>query len=289
MKADADLNVSFIMTYKLNQDCLENEFALIRLNGGTHDHPSPLQALNRLRLITLGKGLSHQLKKNQNTQQLLIEEDHLITKVFRKASVLSDKKNDNSPVEPAVSDDEDSEPWVYRKKDRELEELDGFEYAMGYMARPFLKEQLGSYTHRLKETEESGVNHEHYVQDLSYGGLVQPSDEWIEIGDHLDSCFNWMHNTGADAEEIGFRIKRNVAGRTMRKLKDKFPGLPDHVLKSYTRKRISIRIRHMQKQVRERKVQKFKNARQNKLKKNENESRSAVTRKNEKKLTHFRN
>lgn len=57
----------FIMGYKLNQDFLENLFAMVRLNGGSHDHPTPLQALDRLRLIILGKSLTSQLKRNQNT------------------------------------------------------------------------------------------------------------------------------------------------------------------------------------------------------------------------------
>lgn len=294
--ANPEYNVSFIMTYKTNQDCIENEFALIRLNGGTHDHPSPLQALDRLKLITLGKGLTHQLKKNQNTQQVLVEEDHLITKVFRKANVISNTKKDSNKADDPTDDSEDEEvqPWMYQKKTRELEEADGLEYVMGYMARPHLKDQLGlgCYTHQIEDTEEAGINKENYVHDLSHGGLVQPSEKWLEVGDRLESCFNWMHNTGAQSEDVGFRRKNNVMSRTMKTLKKKFPHLPDSVLKSYARKRIAIRIRHMQKQIKEKKIQKFKNSKKNKVKSNltltDNERKSAVVRKNEKKLKHFR-
>lgn len=105
----------------------------------------------------------------------------------------------------------------------------------------------------------------------------------MDVGEQLESCFNWMHNTGANSKDVGFRRKEDVTSRTVKKLKNKFPNLPDHVLKSYARKRVAIRIRHMQKQVKEKKIQKFKNA------KKANKRESTVVRKNEKKLKHFRN
>jgi hypothetical protein len=45
--------VNYILTYKVNQDLLENFFSQIRGWGGT-THPSPLQCINRIKLIILG-------------------------------------------------------------------------------------------------------------------------------------------------------------------------------------------------------------------------------------------
>lgn len=75
--------ISFIMTYKLNQDLIENLFAVLRQNGGTHDHPAPLKALQRLRLVFLGKNLN-QLKSHQNTINNQVNEDFIMAKLFRK-------------------------------------------------------------------------------------------------------------------------------------------------------------------------------------------------------------
>jgi hypothetical protein len=45
--------ISYILTYKVNQDVLENLFSRIRCWGGT-DHPTPLRTISRLKLIILG-------------------------------------------------------------------------------------------------------------------------------------------------------------------------------------------------------------------------------------------
>lgn len=287
-----DMDQSFLMMYKVNQDCIENEFALVRLNGGTHDHPTPIQALERLRLMILGKGLTRQLKVNQNTQCILIEEDYLIAKVFRKINLSSEKGDENG----YESSDEEELPWEYEPKIRNLEESDGFEYAMGYIAKSQINErpEWGNHTYQLEHNCEPEMNKENYVQDLSHGGLIQPSDQWLEIGDQLDSCFNWMHNTGPEGDQIGFRNKQDVSKRTLQKLKKRFPHLSDQVLKNFARTRISIRVRHLKKQSQEKKLQKIKNRM---IKKREKQSakpdtsnvdeRCAIVSKNSKKLKHF--
>ncbi|CAI6358180.1 unnamed protein product [Macrosiphum euphorbiae] len=47
--------LKYILTSKVNQDALENLFSQLRTRGGLNDHPSPLNALYRLRMIILGK------------------------------------------------------------------------------------------------------------------------------------------------------------------------------------------------------------------------------------------
>lgn len=47
--------ISYIMTHKLNQDALENLCAQLRVKGGANDHPTPIDLLNRLRMLILGK------------------------------------------------------------------------------------------------------------------------------------------------------------------------------------------------------------------------------------------
>lgn len=47
--------VKYIITRRLNQDCLESFFGVIRSRGGLHDHPSPKEFTYRLRNCILGK------------------------------------------------------------------------------------------------------------------------------------------------------------------------------------------------------------------------------------------
>lgn len=48
-------DVRYILTFRLNQDLLENLFSQLRGKGGLNDKPPPLDALYKLRLIILGK------------------------------------------------------------------------------------------------------------------------------------------------------------------------------------------------------------------------------------------
>lgn len=47
--------VEYILTYRLNQDVLENFFGVIRSKCGLHDHPDPLEFKYRLRSYILGR------------------------------------------------------------------------------------------------------------------------------------------------------------------------------------------------------------------------------------------
>jgi len=54
--------LKYLLTSKINQDALENLFSQLRSRGGLNDHPSPLNALFRIRLIILGKKSWHSFK-----------------------------------------------------------------------------------------------------------------------------------------------------------------------------------------------------------------------------------
>jgi len=48
-----------LLTGKLTQDILENFFSLLRGIGGYNTHPGPVEAINRMRIILLGKDPEH--------------------------------------------------------------------------------------------------------------------------------------------------------------------------------------------------------------------------------------
>lgn len=47
-------NIEYVLTYRLNQDVLENFFGVIRSKGGLHDHPDRQEFKYRLRSYILG-------------------------------------------------------------------------------------------------------------------------------------------------------------------------------------------------------------------------------------------
>lgn len=56
LKEVSNGEIKYIMTDRINQDCLERFFGYLRnKGGGMHDHPSPLQLKYRLRSSILGQ------------------------------------------------------------------------------------------------------------------------------------------------------------------------------------------------------------------------------------------
>lgn len=49
----AEYNVQYLITYRLNQDVLENFFGVIRSKGGLYDHPDRLEFQYRMRSYIL--------------------------------------------------------------------------------------------------------------------------------------------------------------------------------------------------------------------------------------------
>jgi hypothetical protein len=51
------LRIRYIITRRLNQDCLENLFSQLRSKEGAYDHPTPIAVIYRLRMLILGRDL----------------------------------------------------------------------------------------------------------------------------------------------------------------------------------------------------------------------------------------
>lgn len=45
-------NFNYLLTHRLNQDCLENMFSQMRYRNGANDHPTPTECLNNLKHIS---------------------------------------------------------------------------------------------------------------------------------------------------------------------------------------------------------------------------------------------
>ena len=61
-------NMDFFLTTRVNQDCLENIFSSVRSMGGHGTHPTPIEAINRIRKLCLTKSV-HYILDNANVEQ----------------------------------------------------------------------------------------------------------------------------------------------------------------------------------------------------------------------------
>ena len=59
-----DGSLKYILTHRLNQDLLENLFSRLRGLGGANDHPGPVLAMRRLRILQLSKCVNAEILVN---------------------------------------------------------------------------------------------------------------------------------------------------------------------------------------------------------------------------------
>lgn len=274
--------ITYLLTYKLNQDVLESFFGQIRQKGGgPNNHPPPLDALNRMRLIILGRGLKNHLGVHGNSQQILLQEDFLITRIFkgqRKNNSAEDGESDDLLLDDTRLENNDwknDETKADTNMNKTLQEQDGFEYAMGFVAKKLKSSnpELGEFTYA-----STSEHNNSYVMNLSHGGLTRPKDDWLDSASLMDETFNRVHG-GKDT-----LLKVNSKATTLRVLKNEFPDKTDKELKAFINTKFNIRIRYMNKKISEEKYIKYKQKQAS-----QNKPRSGAERKNNDKIRQFRN
>lgn len=92
----SEFKIEYIATHKVNQDALENLFGQLRSRGGLNDHPTPLDVLNRLRLIILGRNSMSPSK--MNTTDRVQDEEYLVGKLIKTLQPRNKNKNAVQPL-----------------------------------------------------------------------------------------------------------------------------------------------------------------------------------------------
>ncbi|OXU21701.1 hypothetical protein TSAR_012429 [Trichomalopsis sarcophagae] len=101
-----NFEIEYLLTFRLNQDILENLFSYLRAMGAAHDHPSALDIKNRLRLYILGKYSTNLFSLGTNTEAVESEEkfiqvdDEIMTRIFFDGT---DKNNDDITVSTNIN------------------------------------------------------------------------------------------------------------------------------------------------------------------------------------------
>lgn len=204
--------VTFIATYKLNQDLLENLFAQARCKGGMNDRPTPLAVTQRIRLIILGKTPSVALARNTNTETDSTDE-------FLPTQKTAPAPDQTTGVEPEEVDEyltarvlrvADIVPVVNEQPDPDVlaaaaaagpvlqqddvlvhqQERGGFIYLLGRVAFKLKKSHphLGTHTYKLDNSLLPA-----FLGNLSYGGLTAPSEEFQQMGLVMEQAFLTWH------------------------------------------------------------------------------------------------
>lgn len=115
-----NFKITYILTNRLNQDVLENFFAIIRAMGRTHDHPSALEFEYRLKSYILGKHAAVILSRYKNAED---DNDKCLVGLSEGSKKCSQDKLSKDDAIPNLIKESDL-PAVEKCDDKSFETID---------------------------------------------------------------------------------------------------------------------------------------------------------------------
>ena len=267
----------YILTHRLNQDLLENFFSQIRTRGGLHDHPTPLQCMYRVRMIILGKNPGIVQANSNALDQSKTDGDSFLTATAMSRveecssvssleppeaqdsfltvtalNVLEDtedpegegEETDDASELPDNMEEETCEINLSEEEKNQKSEMqetmerDGLEYLAGWVAYKHKKVSwLGQPTR--EGANKSYAHLPSWVQQLSFGGLMQPSSEWLSAAEKMEDIFNKFHG------EKNICKGPNTVQRCVNKILVEITSVAKEVVQTFVLQRTRIRIKFL--------------------------------------------
>ena len=207
---------SYILTHRLNQDCLENFFARVRGAGGFQDHPSALEARHRVRLLLVGASAGEIATSNVSSAAMEDVSPGQISSDFL------------GQLSPAGSGTESSPQQDFNISCTEQEALN---YISGFVAHKM--------KHKLPAIASDSSSEHSWISRVSLGHLTHPSEEWFAICQHLKREFLAVCGEGVPPKSPFARLEQCIAAQDFYR--------PACVL--YMKVRLHARIKHMNKAI----------------------------------------
>jgi hypothetical protein len=241
-------NRSFFLQF---QDVLENFFSQIRTRGGLCDHPAPINCLNRIRYIILGRSSIHG-KQNLNTS---VDHDetgsYLVAEVIKIAHLDALKLNENNSTENEIISTDTLSDASSVETTQELTKTiegqiseDGIEYLSGWVAFKLRSKfpELGTKT-TSGQPDHAMLTKPTFVENISYHGLMKPSDKWLKSAQKIHKLFDKFH------PPKGFKSGPFIIKRLVNKIMSKHTTFCEPAVRTYVRQRIFARIKKLNNQL----------------------------------------
>ncbi|XP_035204443.1 uncharacterized protein LOC118179377 [Stegodyphus dumicola] len=125
--------------------------------------------------------------------------------------------------------------------------VEGFRYLAGYIAYRGRKydHSLGTPTEQLLHLPSD--EHVGWIETLSRGGLLVPSEEWLKKISQFEVVFVSEH--GKD----GLSRNNNIMQTMCKKIAQKFPDVHNEIIKIYVKTRTFIRLRYLNTEMKKKK------------------------------------
>lgn len=254
--------VTYIITYRLNQDCLEHMFGYLRQMGACYQHPSPLQLKYRIRSFLLGRNCE------------LVGSNYNITKVTQDNSLSEgplpvtehcDSDSDTPDIDTLESElmlsamlfssdsqyaieSKDESNELHNLEKEELEEsmeTEGLRYVGGFIAHKFPKySYLGTNVNPDDKTWIGKVCRRK-------GKLMTPSNDLFEQLRLMEKLFEIYH--GKKSLKSGRKAIKKLSTLICKRV-----NLPEDVVHYFVRCRVYFRIRILNREIERFKKMKYK-------------------------------
>ena len=196
-----------------------------------------------MRMILLGKNPGIvQTNSNVETSPELEQEEYLLVSALQQAHIETlQLPEPHNIVNIAQSESSASSGSTIMSSEKDASEKDGLIYIAGYLGKRHLTKypHLGQFTYKTDEaTSLHSYNMPSWLQSLSYGGLVQPSNEWVEQVNTMESYFQKFHKNK-------FKRGKGIIARTGKYIRKYLNDIPPELVKEFCRQRIFIRIKFL--------------------------------------------
>jgi len=231
--------LKYMLTCKINQDALENLFSQLRGRGGLDDHPTPLNALYRLRMLILGKNPG--ITSQQTNTTHVNNEEFMVATALKKINLKINNVENLDESGSTTESDNDSLQEIDNKY--EMEE-DATEYLAGWVAKKFKIQfpELGSTT--TKCNLESPLEHDYqiptWIHHLSYGGLIAPSQDFKNKVIRIERLFKKITKNQIP-KRLG--VVKYLTNKIIRQMEIEEKYKP--VIQTYIKQRVFIRMRYL--------------------------------------------
>ncbi|KAL4152818.1 hypothetical protein QTP88_000651 [Uroleucon formosanum] len=232
--------LKYLLTSKSNQDAVENLFGQLRTGGGLNDHPSPLNALYRLRMIILGKNpgvvstSSNTYDKNQ--------EEFMVANTFKQINFKLTDNEKNEDTETGTDTDTDTDTINDNKSINEMTQ-DAIEYLAGWIAKKYRMKfpELGCTTTQLNTSRVNDHNYQlsTWTEHLSYGGLIVPSNYFKTKIFRIEKLFKKITKRQIPK---GPRVVKQLTQKIFNRMDFDEKYYP--VIQAYVKQRIFIRMKY---------------------------------------------
>ncbi|CAB3379322.1 Hypothetical predicted protein [Cloeon dipterum] len=254
LKEDLNDPQLHILTYYLNQDCLENMFSSIRAYGGTHRNPDQLEFIHRLNKYLLAKSPDIILQHVNNNTEGHLQQFGLCADALEELSELDSGEEDVDSQEKrdfeggAENEDEEQETndldVNLENAEEEMDEMDSTdeEYTLGLEGlAAILAFRLRADSSLVGSTQENDnlSNMPAWISPYSKIGFLNPSDLCKSHVFTLDGIFGQLH--GEKWEDIN--MNQGVAKRFEKLCSQKAPEVPLNMVRLFAKLRLLAKMR----------------------------------------------